>query len=53
MALMPEDVEKERLDIGKALKLIGDAGTAYAVIQQKEENLATGKSAYKKAVEEI
>lgn len=53
MALMPEDVEKERLDIGKALKLIGDAGTAYAVIQQKEENLATGKSDYKKAVEEI
>lgn len=48
MALMPEDVEKERLDIGKALKLIGDAGTAYAVIQQKEENLATGKSDYKR-----
>lgn len=53
MALKPEDVEKERRDIGKALKLIGDAGTAYAVIQQKEENLATGKANYKKAVEEI
>ncbi len=53
MALSPEDVEKERRDIGKDLKLIGDAGTAYAVIQQKEDNLATGKSDYKKAVEEI
>ena len=53
MALSPEDVEKERRDIGKDLKLIGDAGTAYAVIQQKEDNLATWKSDYKKAVEEI
>ena len=53
MALKPEEVEKERRDIGKELKLIGDAGTAYAVIQQKEDNLATGKSEYKKAVEEI
>lgn len=35
MALKPEEVEKERRDIGKELKLIGDAGTAYAVIQQK------------------
>lgn len=53
MALKPEEVEKERRDIGKELKLIGDAGTAYAVIQQKEDNLAAGKSEYKKAVEEI
>lgn len=53
MALSLEDVEKERRDIGKDLKLIGDAGTAYAVIQQKEDNLATWKSDYKKAVEEI
>lgn len=53
MALSPEDVEKERRDIGKDLKLIGDAGTAYAAIQQKEENLATEKSDYKKAEEEI
>lgn len=53
MALNPEDVEKERRDIGKDLKLIGDAGTAYAAIQQKEENLATEKSDYKKAEEEI
>lgn len=34
MALSPEDVEKERRDIGKDLKLIGDAGTAYAAIQR-------------------
>ena len=40
MALSPEDVEKERRDIGKDLKLIGDAGTAYAAIQQREENIA-------------
>ena len=53
MALKPEDVEKERRDIGKELKLIGDAGTAYAAIQQKEENLATGKSDYIKAEKEI
>lgn len=53
MALKPEEVEKERRDIGKELKLIGDAGTAYAVIQQKEDNLATGKSEHKKAAEEI
>lgn len=53
IALKPEEVEKERRDIGKELKLIGDAGSAYAVIQQKEENLATGKSEHKKAVEEI
>ena len=53
MALMPEDVEKERLDIGKALKLIGDAGTAYATIQQREENIATEKSDCRKVEEEI
>lgn len=53
MALSPEDVEKERRDIGKDFKLIGDAGTAYAAIQQKEESLATEKSDYKKAEEEI
>ena len=53
MALRPEDVEKERLSIGKELKLIGDADIAYAAIQQKEENLAVRKSDYKKAEEEI
>ena len=53
MELKPEDVEKERRDIGKELKLIGDAGTAYAVIQQKEENLASGKADYRKTEEEI
>ena len=53
MALKPEDVEKERLNIGKELKLIGDAGTDYAIIQQKEENIATGKSDYKNSEEEV
>lgn len=53
MALRPEDVEKERRDIGKDLKLIGDAGTAYATIQQREENIATEKSDCRKVEEEI
>ena len=53
MALSPEDVEKERRDIGKDLKLIGDAGTAYATIQQREENIATEKSDCRKVEEGI
>ena len=53
MALSPEDVEKERRDIGKDLKLIGDAGTAYAAIQQREENIAAEKSDCRKVEEGI
>ena len=53
MALSPEDVEKERRDIGKDLKLIGDAGSAYATIQQRVENIATEKSDCRKVEEGI
>ena len=53
MALRPDDVEKDRLDIDKKLKLIGEAGTDYAAIQQREENITTEKSDYKKEKEEI
>ena len=53
MSLLPEDVEKERQAIDKKLELIGDAGTEYAAIQQKEENLITERSDYQKAEEKI
>ena len=53
MALRPVDVETERQNIDKELKLVGNADTDYAAIQQKEENIATAESDYKKTEEEI
>lgn len=53
MALNPDEVDKERKALDHLNTLIGQAGTAYAEIRQKEENLTTAKSDCAKAGEDI